>query len=180
MQGGTPITEDMRRKLKIPLGRIVNDKDVQKALLLPYFAEKGIKVSVGDRTTERLHEFGFSPELEIVDSLERRSVRSVPPLAESDRRLVRAVNPPGSISEESLERLADCLKMIEESRLKVRLEITGEEDLLALPIVAFFPMNTVTFYGQPNVGLVIVSSTESRERAKQVLEELGIRALPVT
>jgi len=167
-------------KLKTPLGRIVNDKDVQKDLLVPYFAENGIRVCVGDRTTERVHEFGFSPELEIVDSLERRNVRSFPPLVESDRRIVRAVNSPGSISEESLERLADCLKFIVESRSRVRLEIRGEEDLLVLPIVAFFPLNTVTFYGQPNIGLVIVNSAESRERAKQVLMELGIRALPMT
>jgi len=157
---------------------MVNDQDVNAAVLAPYFAESGMKVSVGDRTTERLHELGFSPDLEIVDSFEKRKSRPTPQMNESEHRsILHAVNPPGAISGESLRQLAVCLKSIETSGSKIRLEISGEEDLLALPVVAFFPKNTITFYGQPNVGLVIVDSTQSRERAKRILEELNIWSL---
>ncbi len=178
MPSGIAINESLRNRLKNPIGRIVNDQDVSAAVLTPYFGERGLKVSVGDRTTERFHELGFSPDLEIIDSLEKRKSRPAPGIIEGENRsILHAVNPPGAISVESLQQLAVCLKLIEESGSKIRLEITGEEDLLALPVVAFFPRNTITFYGQPNVGLVIVNSKDSRERAKRILEELNIRSL---
>ncbi len=178
MSSSTPISDRLRQDLKNPLGRIVVDHDVNADLLAPYFRVEGLRVCVGDRTTERFHQLGFSPDLEIVDSLEKRQARQVPPLVEEDQRvLLHAANPPGALSGESLGQLGACLKTIEKFGSKVRLEISGEEDLLALPVVAFFPTNTVTFYGQPNVGLVIVNSEESRERAKSVLRELNILSL---
>jgi GTP-dependent dephospho-CoA kinase len=178
VSSGTPIDERLRNDLKVPIGRIVKDQDVSAAVLAPYFAESGLKVSVGDRTTERVHELGFSPDLEIIDYFEKRKPRSAPAMIGGEHRSVlHAVNPPGAISGESLRQLAVCLKSIEKSGSKIRLEISGEEDLLALPVVAFFPKNTITFYGQPDVGLVIVNSKEPHERAKRILEELNIRSL---
>ena len=177
MSSGIPISEHLRNDLKVPIGRIVEDRDVTAKLLEPYFSQNGLKVCVGDRTTERVNELGFSPDLEIVDSLEKRQHRIAPAVVEDEgRRVLRANNPPGAITPESLLQLGACLKMIQNSHSKVRLEISGEEDLLALPVVAFFPEKTVTFYGQPNVGLVIVDSTASRERAKNILMELNIQS----
>ena len=178
MSSGIPISERLRNDLKVPIGRIVEDRDITVNLLAPYFSQNGLKVCVGDRTTERVHELGFSPDLEIVDSLEKRQHRIAPPVVESEgRRVLRAINPPGAITPESLQQLDASLKIIQKSHSKVRLEISGEEDLLALPVVAFFPEKTVTFYGQPNVGLVIVDSAVSRRRANNILVELNIRSL---
>ena len=179
MTSGTPINEKIRNELKVPVGHIVQDQSVRKEIVAPYFvAGKWITVSVGDRTTERFHEFGLSCELEIVDSLEKRSIRQAPSLLEGENRvLLGALNPPGVISQESLDQLAKSLKLIVGSGVKVRLEIKGEEDLLALPVIAFFPERTVTFYGQPNVGLVIVTSVQSREKSRRILKEMGIESL---
>jgi len=176
---GKPISEKLRNELKVPVGQVIPDLVATKEKLLPYFDQSKITVCVGDRTTERIHGFGFSPDLEIVDSLEKRAARKVPALDLRERRVVvPSSNPPGIISLDSLQSLARCLKLIVESKSKMRLEIKGEEDLLALPVIAFFPVNTVTFYGQPNVGMVVVTSPESRERSRRILKELGIDKLP--
>jgi GTP-dependent dephospho-CoA kinase len=180
MRDGAPISDKIRGELKSPVGQIVADGLVTKALLAEYFGGNKLTVCVGDRTTERIHEFGFSPDLEIVDSLEKRKPRQPPMLTASESRIVlKAINPPGLISGDSMEKLAKSLSLIKGSHEKVRLEVKGEEDLLALPVVAFFPEGTVVMYGQPNVGLVIVSSKESRERSEKILQEMGISSLPV-
>lgn len=179
MPGAKPISEKIRQELKVPIGQVIPDLKVEEELLAPYFNRTKITACVGDRTTERIHEFGFSPNLEIVDSLEKRMIREPPALDSRQQRLViRSANPPGTISLESLENLARCLELIVHSASKVRLEVKGEEDLLALPVIAFFPENTVTFYGQPNVGMVVVASHKSRERSRRILKEMGIVSLP--
>ncbi len=179
MANGTPISDEIRNELKNPIGLVIPDSKVDRGKLVQYFDGRKTTVCVGDRTTERIHQLGFSPSLEIVDSLEKRVVRQAPSLAKGeDREVLKAVNPPGMISGESLKILAESLALIIDFGLKVRLEISGEEDLIALPVIAFFPGDTVTFYGQPNVGLVVVSSSESRERSKCILEGMGISSLP--
>jgi uncharacterized protein (UPF0218 family) len=170
------IDDRIRKELKIPLGRLIEDSKVTKNLLKEYFEDQKITVCVGDRTTERVQDFGFSPSLEIVDSLEKRASRKEPKVSQNDRIILEATNPPGLITKDSLERLAECLRFIQTHKV-VRLQIRGEEDLLALPVVAFFPGESVLFYGQPNEGLVVVSSSQARERAKEILQEIGINSL---
>lgn len=157
----------------------MQDSEVSRALIAPYFECLGLKVAVGDRTTQRLHELSFSPDLEIVDSLEKREKREAPAMLNSEvRQVVYTTNPPGGITKSALEKIALCLKLLSGSNTKIRLAVQGEEDLLALPIIAFFPENTVTFYGQPNVGLVIVNTLKSKIRSRRVLSEMGIESLP--
>lgn len=172
------INERIRAELKTPVGRIVPEGNISKETFDPYFGVGLLTVCVGDRTTERVHEYNFSPGLEIVDSLEKRISRQSPPLiVGEDRCILKAKNPPGYISGESLRKLDESLDMILNKRRRVRLEIDGEEDLLALPVIGFFPEDTTVFYGQPNVGVVIVTSKESRARARHILNEMGIDSL---
>jgi GTP-dependent dephospho-CoA kinase len=168
------ISDRVRQELKDPLGRLIKDSDLTKSLLADYFADRRMTVCVGDRTTERVHEFGFSPTLEIVDSLEKRASRKIPKVFEKERLIFKASNPPGSISDDALEKLGESLQIIQKSRKQIRLEVQGEEDLLALPVLAFFPEDTVLFYGQPNEGMVIVISKIAREKALEILREMGI------
>jgi len=171
------ISDKVRKELKAPLGRLIIDSELTKDSLAGYFGDQRITVCVGDRTTERVHEFGFSPTLEIVDSLEKRTSRKAPKLFEKDRLILKTSNPPGSISDDALEKLAECLHSIQNSKTQIRVEVKGEEDLLALPVIAFFPKDTISFYGQPNEGLVVVSSTRAREKAQKILGKMGIDSL---
>jgi len=171
------ISDKVREELKVPLGLLIKDSELTKDSIADYFEDPKITVCIGDRATERTHLLGFSPTLEIVDSLEKRMSRKVPEIFENDRIILKAANPPGSISTDALERLAESLRMIQNSRKRIRLEVQGEEDLLALPVIAFFPEGTVSFYGQPNEGLVVVSSIIARERSRNILCEIGINSL---
>jgi GTP-dependent dephospho-CoA kinase len=174
-----PLTEKLREELKQPLGKLIPDSQVSMRSLEPHFhEEKILTVCVGDRTTERVHELGFSPRLEIVDSLEKRMVRNPPPNTEQRRRMIRVTNPPGTISKEALSALARCLVILtSQSTSRMRIQVTGEEDLFALPVIGYYPEDTVTMYGQPNEGLVITTGAESRAKARAMLSELGIFSL---
>lgn len=156
---------------------LIPDAMVNKELLTPYFSSNSITVSVGDRTTERLHEFGFVPFLQIIDFFEKRIPRRPSVWTGEDANLLSAENPAGSISMDALHRLKESLDLIRNGRKNLVLEINGEEDLLALPVIAFFPVGTVIFYGQPNEGMIIVSTAESRKNSKQLLSEIGILSL---
>jgi uncharacterized protein (UPF0218 family) len=171
------ISDRVRNELKIPLGRLIKDSDLTKSSLARYFDKLIITACVGDRTTERVHEFGFSPALEIVDSFEKRISRNVPEVFEKQRLILKTTNPPGSIGDDALEKLAECLQLILDSHKQIRLEVQGEEDLLALPVLAYYPEDAVLFYGQPNEGLVVVSSKKAREKAREILRGMGISSL---
>jgi len=179
------VPESLRNKLKAPIGELIPDILVTKDLLSSRvfssaIKEKRITVSIGDRTTERLIEFGFSANLEIIDGIERRMPRPSPVGFKGERqRELRVENPAGSISRNALLALDKCLKLVEEDMSQsVRLVVDGEEDLLTLPVVAFFPDKTTALYGQPNEGLVIVEANRvSRSYCRKILSEIGIKSL---
>jgi len=170
-------TNELRNQLKTPLGLLVTDIEIKREMLEKYFHEPIVTVCVGDRTAERLNEFGFSVNLEIIDMMERRFARHSPNLS-SERNVFRANNEAGSITSDALQRLDQILNLIlRDAKKTVRLIINGEEDLLTLPVVAFFPDNTVVFYGQPGEGLVVVQSNDAKQKATEILAEVGIRSL---
>jgi uncharacterized protein (UPF0218 family) len=174
-----PIPPELREQLKHPLGRLIPDPLVREEALLQYFADdQAITACVGDRTTERVHELGFSPKLEIVDSLEKRTPRDFPKLFDSTRIILKSSNPQGTISRPALAALRDALKIMGDSpENRVRIEVAGEEDLLVLPVIAFFPEPTFALYGQPHEGMVVVSSTAGGERSRAILKGLGITSI---
>jgi GTP-dependent dephospho-CoA kinase len=174
------IPPEIRDALKKPMGRLLKDGEVNNEMLSHLFSES-LTVSVGDRTTERLLEMGFAPNLEIVDGVERRVKRESPEWKGDPENLLKAENPAGSISSDSLQKLSDCLSVLKASKSKaMRLEIAGEEDLLVLPVLAFFPQNTTVLYGQPLEGLVVVSGETARKNSRTYLHKIGIDALPET
>jgi GTP-dependent dephospho-CoA kinase len=175
-----PVSEEIRSKLKSPLGELVADEGVTKAGILSRItalAKQAIVVSIGDRTTERLVEFSIPHNLEILDHIEKRSSRGEIVFAGSER--FHAKNDPGTISLEALKVLSKSLELVENDRkVLIRIDVQGEEDLLTLPVLAFFPPETVVLYGQPNEGMVIVRAKgEPRIKSWDILAELGIRSL---
>lgn len=175
--------EKLRLQLKSPLGELIPDRLVTKAAILSRIPSKPktrtIIVSIGDRSTERLVEFSIDHNLEILDQIEKRSSRSLVPFSGEVEKILFAKNEPGTISSEALTALVVSLGQIEEDpAIPIRIQIDGEEDLLTLPVLAYFPPETVVMYGQPGEGLVIVQAKgEPRKRSWDILAELGIRSL---
>lgn len=167
----------MRTELALPLGTLIRDSEISRGSLRRFLHTATLVVSVGDRTTERVGELGFAPQLEIIDLKEQRRPIFVHSQSRSKQKIVKVTNQPGSISAMALHKIRKILGEIEDSDQRVRLVVDGEEDLLVLPIVAFFPKGTAVLYGQPNEGMVIVSSSKSREKAKKLLAGIGIKSL---
>ena len=131
------------------------------------YAENPV-VTIGDATSEILINMGLVPFLQIVDGKEKRRERELP-LDDSIATHLSCVNPPGELTQESI----DTIKKSFNSKPPIRVLVDGEEDLLVLPTCLFSPQNYVIMYGQPNEGLVIVRITnEVLEKVQNIVNSM--------
>ena len=87
-------------------------------------------------------------------------------------RLIRVRNPPGTITNEALDGIAQAVKERDGS---VRVVVEGEEDLLAIAAVAAAPIGSNIYYGQPLVGVVLVRvDRAAKRRNREILKEMGV------
>lgn len=152
-----PISKKDAQILKQPFGTLIPDKQVTKQYLASMLQGGNKVIAVGDATTERLVNFGMTPDVAVVDGMERRSRRGAPSYHAKE---LRCENPAGTISKGAVKVLQDALK----EKPPVRVIVDGEEDLLALPVFAMAPEGSVVLYGQPLEGLVIVKITPAKQR----------------
>ena len=163
------LPESLREELKIPLGVLLPDKEANKENIEKFLTPDSYIITVGDRTTEKLIDFGIIPSLQIIDNLEKRTKRESPKLQENTIELF-VDNPPAEITLQSI----DLIKNAFLSTSPVRIIVNGEEDLLVIPVCIYGPQNAVVFYGQPNKGLVIVKVTaEIRNKTQNLLDSMN-------
>ncbi|MFZ8921912.1 MAG: GTP-dependent dephospho-CoA kinase family protein [Nitrosopumilaceae archaeon] len=154
--------------MKIPLGILLPEVDAKKSNIEKYLPEDCFIITVGDRTTEKMTDFGLTPSLQIIDGQEKRVKRNTPSNAEVKTNLT-CDNPAAEITPQSI----DTIKQAFSSQTPVRITVNGEEDLLVLPVCIHAPENSVVLYGQPNEGLVIVKITpEIRNKTQNLLESM--------
>jgi len=152
--------------MKNPLGVLLQEKDATKENIQKYIKENTFVITVGDRTTEKMIEFGLIPSLQIIDGQEKRVKRNVPENLKISTSLT-CDNPPAEITPQSI----DTIKKGFKSKTPVRILVNGEEDLLVLPVCIFAPENSLVMYGQPNEGLVITEITpEIRNKTQKLLD----------
>src|SRR5207249_5392459 len=129
-------------ELSRPLGKVVKGADVVGAV-------KGAKplVTVGDYTTADLVERGVLPQIAVVDFKTKRieEPRWHMKLKGVGDWVIVLDNPPGVIRKDAWSVISEAFK----SRERVRLEVRGEEDLLALVCIALAPDGAIVAYGQP-------------------------------
>jgi len=151
------LPDNIRDKLKKPLGVLLKDSDVTRENILKNMPTGSFVISVGDATTEKLIKYGIVPSLQIVDGLEKRVKRDLP-------------SGNAEITIESIK----TIKKAFQSPKPVRIAVTGEEDLLVLPVVVYAPENSIVLYGQPNEGLVIVSiNAEIRNKSQSIMDSMS-------
>jgi hypothetical protein len=122
-------------------------------------------ITVGDRTTEKLVNFGIIPSLQIIDGIEKREKRES--ILSDVTNYFEVDNPPAEITLPAIGIIKKAFSMLPPARIMV----DGEEDLLVLPACVYAPENSVVMYGQPNEGLVIVQVTpEIRNKAQKLLD----------
>ncbi|MBI5051279.1 DUF359 domain-containing protein, partial [Candidatus Micrarchaeota archaeon] len=157
--------DNIKKLLKSPWGELVKT---------PYLESlRGKKViSIGDVSTLNCLAYSIKPFIAVFDFKFMRkdlhqNEKAV--LLKSFPKLQRALNPAGTISKEFV--------LIAKKLLPTggAILVDGEEDLTAL---VFMALNSDFYilYGQPNEGVVVVTpeNREIKEKAKIVLEELGI------
>ena len=161
------LPDSLREQLKIPLGTLLPENQTGKTNIKKYLPEDSYIITVGDRTTEKMIEFGLIPSLQIIDSQEKRTKREPPKLSNNNTVELTVDNPAAEITPQSI----DIIKKAFSMQPPVRLSVNGEEDLLVIPVCIYAPENAVVLYGQPNEGLVIVKVTpEIRNKTQNLLD----------
>ena len=141
----------MRELLRWPLGSLVHGPDI-----LPAIGRASPVVTVGDFCTLDLAARGRTPDVVVVDFKTKR--QEDPELREALQRIgdvvVRVTNPAGTIASDAWPALSEAFK----SKQRVRVEVRGEEDLLALVCIALAPESAAVLYGLPGQGVVVVKA----------------------
>ena len=157
----------LREQMKIPLGILLPENQTSKENIQKHLPRDSYLITVGDRTTEKMLDFGLVPSLQIIDNLEKREKRKPPKLSNMTIEL-NVDNPPAEITFQSIELIKKAFTM----QPPVRINVTGEEDLLVIPVCIFAPENAIVLYGQPHEGLVLVKITTKIRHKIQTLLDL--------
>ncbi|MEK6866717.1 MAG: GTP-dependent dephospho-CoA kinase family protein [Thermoproteota archaeon] len=160
------LPNSLRDQFKTPLGDLIPESQANKLNIQKHLQENSYLITVGDRTTEKMIDFGLIPSLQIIDNQEKRVKREPVKNNIAYTELI-CDNPAAEITLQSI----DLIKKAFVSKTPVRLTVTGEEDLLVIPVCIHAPENSIVMYGQPNEGLVIVKvTTEIRNKTQRLLD----------
>lgn len=119
-------------------------------------------ITVGDVTTESVHNAGIMPLLEVVDLKSRRGLGGEFKHVEGS---ISVENEAGTISHELFSAIKGCLG----SKKSSRIEVIGEEDLAVIPIIFYSELDTVVIYGVPGIGMACI---EVNEDSKKIVNDL--------
>jgi len=136
------------------VGTLYRAEQLHEREFMDVLLSSPLVISVGDRVTESLHALGRTPDVQVVDEVERRVNRDAPDVPFV--RLLRAVNPAGTVTVGSIEAVRSALEGVKPARVL----IDGEEDLLAIPAIEAAPVGSSLYYGQPGEGVVMVRIDE--------------------
>lgn len=154
--------------LKRPFGTLVLEKDITKQKILSMLEGAKKIITVGDATTERLLSFGITPDIAVIDGMERRSRRDHSINYHAKEML--CTNPAGTISKEAVHVLQIAL----ETPPPITVKVQGEEDMLAVPLFTITPKGSAVLYGQPLEGIVLVNITEEKQnQAKDLMNKIS-------
>jgi hypothetical protein len=163
------LPNNLREKLKEPLGHLVNEYQ-----LLQLLEKERVIVSVGDLVTFTCLKNNICPAICIIDYLLKREkypreMKEI--LRQFGKKRVKTVNPPGQITDDLWEAIESAYANLEEGPICI--EVEGEEDLAALAAIYLAPSDATIIYGLPNKGVVVVKATMSNKKiVKDVLDQM--------
>ncbi len=157
---------ELRDELKTPLGKIALEEELTDML-----DDYHKIVTVGDQCSHTLYRLGFTPDIAVVDFMvQRGDIGDMKAdILKIGQIVINVENPPGVLTKD----LWNAVKVAYQKDEKVRIEVTGEEDLATLPCVWLAPENTKVVYGLPNIGLVVVTDyKKARIKVENVLTKM--------
>ena len=160
------LPESLREYLRWPMGALVHGASV-----LPTIGAASPVVTVGDFCTLDLVARGRTPDICLVDFKTKR--QEDPELREALARIgskvMRLTNPAATIMPDAWRVVSEAFKSDE----RVRVEVRGEEDLLALVCIALAPPSAAVLYGLPSQGVVVVRADDAaKSRVHDVLRRM--------
>jgi len=164
------LTPDLRRKLKEPIGTLIQGSFAETMKRLKDITEREKPpsiISVGDTVSKNLVKNSIFPQLTIIDNIVMR--KSILPIPLTAGKTTHVKNPPGTITEEARAAIEEALK----SNNRVKIVVDGEEDLLTLAAVLYAPENSFVIYGQPYKGIVVIKATpEKKAEVARILKAM--------
>ena len=147
------LKEEMRVKFKEPFGTLIEgsfDETMNKLKSMIKQLIPSRIISVGDVVSLNLHEYGFNPQLSIIDNKSLRT--QIMPEKTVAEKTIHVINPPGTITKEAVATIKEALERNEH----IHIVVEGEEDLLLLIAVLYASEGDFVVYGQPHVGIVVL------------------------
>ena len=174
-----PLKDEHVNILKKPFGELIKQEEISKQKINSLVKDSKVLITVGDATTEKIISFGLTPDLSIIDCVERRIRRTESKILElktfflttTKFKQYQCKNPKGTITKEAYITIKKILMKGEQAIIV----IDGEEDMLALAVFALAPLDSVVFYGQPLEGLVSVKINDKiKNKSRNLLQIIGV------
>ncbi|MCD5409973.1 MAG: DUF359 domain-containing protein [Methanocellales archaeon] len=167
------LPKELRIELKKPFGNLYKGRELECIRSIKHdFRNPTKMISVGDLATFYLIKSGTIPDIGVVDGMIMRKPAPeevVRGTMVAEFRNISIDNPAGRITEELIFALRESL----ENDKPTRIFVNGEEDLATLPAVILSPISSVVIYGQPDMGVVAVSVTDTKkEEARTLLRRM--------
>ena len=156
------LNKEVILELKTPLGELY--PKFEEAI--DRIASAEFLISVGDETFKNLINNDILPNVGIIDNLIQRKSHTHDSLI--IKNILRAKNPPGTITENLWETIEQSIELAENGDNQLII-VDGEEDLAVLPCILIAPDSTVVLYGQPNEGLVVLNVNDLKIKAEELL-----------
>ena len=159
------LAESQRERLKAPLGQLVagTSSECNQKLKDVQAAEKPrLLILVGDTISRNAIQSGIRPDVIIIDNKEMRG--DAAEFSHGKSRVFRTVNEPSTINFLAWQAVAEAIE-----RGDSVVVVDGEEDLLTLVAILAAPAGSIVAYGQPEIGIVLVRTSDDKKDEIQAL-----------
>jgi uncharacterized protein (UPF0218 family) len=167
------LPEELRKTLSKGTEEVVEGRDPIQTMkkTLEKLGECSKLVAVGDLVCHTMIENEVVPDICVIDGKTKRTSKTPEIRVEKFSKVVKTWNPPGHITQDALNTIEEVVKALKEN-LKTLIIVSGEEDLLALPLITRLPEGSCVVLGIPDVGVGYVRvCEEARKKAEEVLSK---------
>jgi len=169
---GYKLPKKLRSSFRKPIGKLFTGTFLKAAKEASFYIESfnpPLVMSIGDFCTKTLFDVDFFPNIVIYDKKTHRTEDVI--LNLNSYHYFKAYNPPEWILINAWNEIKTAIAFCIEDNCRVRVHITGEEDLLVIPAIISLPLGSIVVYGQPKInteeGIVVTSITSSLKKLAQ-------------
>lgn len=173
-KGNLRLPDSLRGELQKLLGTILSEDRIKNEITSH---KDSICITVGDVTTETVFYCGVQPSLAIIDlHVERKPYQTLEKWKFPKKyQLIHVQSGPGYISKDAIKTIKKWKTGLKKHE-RIAIIVSGEEDLLVLPVIAIAPVGSYVYYGSPPIsgteGLVeVVVTALLKEQVKLLLNK---------